>query len=441
MIVTIVFLSFSAIHSVSAEEAVQRILTLKESLQIASEHDIHLLLSQERLVQALARIEQNKSLLYPQLSLSSSERRQTRDLRSSGISFTGDPLVGPFNTFDARAELTQTLFDPSTISRLKSAQAGEKLSKAELRKTKEDVLALIANMYINARRSLQSLFYAETVLARESKRREIIQNRIENGISTDLELKQIQAGYDAAVSFQKQMETQALNARLDLLAALGLDLNQDIQFSNEDHLDFFMVQPEQTELEGKDLPEMEVAKQEFLVSQHNRAAAKSEYFPKISAKADYGLSGIKPTDGSETYTLGVQATWPLFDGGFRRSNIKEAESKLKSSEANVRDIKMKLNAKIIQLHESVNQAEFLVTEKSSKLDSMQKQLALTQKRLEDGTATDVELLESSSQEAMAQDEVNEAKAVLLISEVNWAHVLGKMESWVEESSKSKEVTP
>lgn len=234
IIPVIICLSLGVIHLASAEESIQRILTLKESLQIASEHDIHLILSRERLVQALSRIEQHKSVLYPQLNLSSSGQRQTRDLRSSGMSFSGDPLVGPFNTFDARAQLTQVLFDPSTISRLKSAQAGEKFSSAELRKTKEDVLALIANMYINARRSFQGLSYAETRLVHESKRLEMVKNRLDNGISTDLECKQIQAEYDAAVSFQKQMETLALNTRLDLLAALGLDLNQDIQYNAMD---------------------------------------------------------------------------------------------------------------------------------------------------------------------------------------------------------------
>ena len=147
------------ITSVNAQEVVKRILTLKEVLQIAEESDIHLILSQERLVQALARVEQNKSVLLPQISVSSSERRQTRDLRSSGISFSGDPLVGPFNSFDIRAQMTQTLFDASTISRLKAAQAGKELSAAELKKTKEDVLALIATMFVNARRSKESLTY------------------------------------------------------------------------------------------------------------------------------------------------------------------------------------------------------------------------------------------------------------------------------------------
>ncbi len=115
--------------------------------------------------------------------------------------------------------------------------------------------------------------------------------------------------------------------------------------------------------------------------------------------------------------------------------MKEAESQLRYSEANLRDVKNKTNANIIQIHESVNRAKLLLAEKLSRLDSVQKQLALTQKQLEDGTATDVELLHSSTLEAMAKDEVNEAKALLLISQVNWAHVLGKMESLINETKK------
>lgn len=436
-----IVINIICVSGLKAQEPAKRILSLKEVLQIASEHDIRLILSKERIIQAVTRIENNKSFLYPQLNINTYEKRQTRDLRSGGFTFGSDPVIGPFNSFDARVQLTQTIFDASTLARLKSAQAGKDLSEAELKKAKEDVLALIADMFINSRREQQRLVYAESVLARETKKLNIVKSRFENGMATDLDIKQAQAGFDAAINFKKTAETRALNSRFDLLASLDLDLNQPVEFSNDDNLEFSRLPETSNDPYGKDLPEMEVAKQELLVSQQNQQTAKAEYVPKVSASADYGLSGIKPSDSSETYGLGIQATLPIFDGGMRRSNVKEAESKLKASEANVRDVKNKLNAKIIQIHESIDQAALLVAEKESKLDSLEKELALTQKRLADGTATELDLLNILAQEAFAQDEKNEAEVVLLTARINWAHVLGKMESLITDYSMSKEKNP
>ena len=201
-----------------------RTLTLKESLLIAGERDIRLILSQERITQAIARIGQNRSSLLPQLEISSSQKRQTRDLRVSGINLPGDPLVGPFNTFDLRAQLTQMIFDPSAMDRLKSAQGTRELSKAQSRKTKEDVLAMVAQMYINARRSQENLEYAMTYVRKEEKNLSLAQSRLDSGTGSVLELKKAQAEHDVAIHREKQAEANAVMTRLDLLSALGMDL-------------------------------------------------------------------------------------------------------------------------------------------------------------------------------------------------------------------------
>ena len=103
--------------------------------------------------QAIARISEAQSDLLPHLDGVVSGGRQTADLRSEGISFPGfGPHVGPYNNFDARARVTIALFDPSAFERFQAAKKGENLSQAELEKTREDILALVATLFIDAQR-------------------------------------------------------------------------------------------------------------------------------------------------------------------------------------------------------------------------------------------------------------------------------------------------
>lgn len=436
------FLVFILVINFSMPAAAQdkgslRVVTLKEALQMAEARDIRLILSQERVNQSIARIGQNRSGLLPQLGISSSQKRQTRDLRTAGINLPGDPLVGPFNTFDARIQLTQAIFDPAAMARFNAARAGRELSIAELHKTREDVLVLIASLYIEARRAAQMAEYADSLLASEEKKLEIAKSRLTSGIGSDIELKQAQASHDTAINIKRQTSFHEVETRLDFLAALGMNLEEPVEFPENNGLNF--SSPEKGAAPPVDnLPDVKLAQQELNVSRANVSAERSEYLPKISGLADYGPSGINPGDSSETYTLGVQASLPIFDGGWRQARVKEAESQVKASEAGFHDTQYQAQAKIIKALELYEQTQALVAEKTSRLAVARQQLSLMEQRLKDGTASVIEFLEAAAQEAWARDEDNEARATLLTAQINWTHARGGMEDILTETSKAGE---
>lgn len=422
-------------RAIAEERPTIPILTLKEALEIAREHDVRLILSKERVNQALAHIGESRSTLLPQIDLTSSQSRLTRDLRSSGINLSGDPLVGPINTFDARAKLTQTLFDPAALARLKAAQAGANSSAADFQKTKEDVLALVATLYINARRATESVEFAQTLLKHKEKNLELSKSRLESGIASELELKQAQAAYEAARHYFQHAVNEAAQTRLDLLAALDFNFKNPLQLSEDDGIEF-PIPGEEISTNLESLPAVKSAQEQVHAAVANRAAERSEYLPKISALADYGASGVDPSDANSTYTVGFKASMPIFEGGLRESLVKERDSEVRSSEASLRDTKNQAEADVLKARESFSEAQALVTEKTAARAVLFHQVVLVQARLQNGTASDLELLEILAEEARAHEEENEACATLLTAQINWVHALGGMETLLE---KTKDV--
>src|SRR2546426_5904439 len=73
---------------------------------------------------AAARVRQARSGLLPSVSLSGSWANRNFNSKAQGISFPGVPtIIGPFNAYDGRVRLTQTLFDFANLGRVSAAKS------------------------------------------------------------------------------------------------------------------------------------------------------------------------------------------------------------------------------------------------------------------------------------------------------------------------------
>ena len=101
-------------------------LSLKQAVDMALAPDgnARVQLVQEAVKQAQSRHAQARAALLPNLDASVSEQNQTRNLAAMGIKiqlpipgFQFPELAGPYTLFDARASVTQSVFDFSAIRR------------------------------------------------------------------------------------------------------------------------------------------------------------------------------------------------------------------------------------------------------------------------------------------------------------------------------------
>jgi len=372
LIINILMILFWAAVNLWAEDADSPlILMISDALQLAQKRQVDVVVAEERVKQAVARVGQSRASYLPQLSAEMSQFRQTRDLRSSGISLGSDPLIGPFNAFDARIKLTQTIFDVASIQRLKAAGDGRELSQAEYDKVKEDVLALVATLFIEAQRAAQREQVFLSLVNRDEKKLQLAFIRLKLGVGSDLEMKQAKADYTNSLYQRQSAHSQAIEKRLDLAAALGISSDRPIIFKTEENVldERFISKIERTEILDEH-PEMKAAQESVRQKESERSVESAEYLPKISALADFGASGKEPDDSNETYMLGLQATMPIFEGGLRSERIREAESRLKESEANLDSVGRQLEARVISAYESLREAKALLKSKKNEFTAV-----------------------------------------------------------------------
>src|SRR5579863_6323574 len=99
-------------------------LTLKQAVEIAlaPEGSTRVQLAEEALKQAHTREVQSRAALLPDVEGYLTEQNEVSNLRAVGLSFPAiaalgfqvPSIVGPFDVFDVRAQVNQTVFDLST---------------------------------------------------------------------------------------------------------------------------------------------------------------------------------------------------------------------------------------------------------------------------------------------------------------------------------------
>ncbi len=138
-----------------------------------------------------ARVRQARSALLPNLSLTGSWVNRTFNPRTLGFQIPGlslPSLVPPFNAYDGRARVTQTLFDASSMRRVGAARGQLNATNAERTAVVETAAQNVALAYVRAARAeaVVEARQADSALAAELVGLAVAQQRA--GVSASIDV-------------------------------------------------------------------------------------------------------------------------------------------------------------------------------------------------------------------------------------------------------------
>jgi outer membrane protein len=407
-------------------------LTLKDALQSVDVINFQVMMANARLEQAIARISEAQSDLLPHLEGVVSGGRQTADLRSEGIAFPGiGTHVGPYNNFDARARVTVALFDPSAFERFQAAKKGGNLSRAELEKTREDVLALVADLFVDAQRKQQTARFLETLLERDQMAYDLSEDGLAQGTGTELDLNKVKSDLDQTKYLYSQAKQQALDACLDLEAALQLPPGIPLVLI-DDH-DFMKTLDDSatTDFSNASNADMVLAFSQLEQAQADQKTAYTDFLPKVSGSADYGRAGASPDRGSNIYDVGLSVSVPLWEGGSQQANLKEAKARLKEDQENLYDTGQQEQVNIAKARAAIMESEDLRQAKIQERQTAQRALRIALHAQEIGSGTVLQVVQAKADLATAEDEFNEAQAAWVMAHIDLLHAQGRLRDLVK----------
>lgn len=393
--------------SPTEEENAPLPLSLKQAMEIAlaPEGNARIQLAEALRRQAKARADQARSALLPTVEATVGQQNLTRNLEALGIRFAlplpGFRLpsrVGPFTVVDARATLSQSLFDASSIERFEAARAGVTAADAESESVRDQVAAQVARLYLAAVRADAEVKTAEANVALAEALLKLARDQKEAGTGTAIEVTraQVQLANERQRLLAAQMQRR--QAHLELLRTIGLDLTLTLDLT--DPLAYIPVETLTVE---QALAVALQARADLKAQQHRQESARRAYravalerLPSLVGYADYGSIGTSATHLSPTRTYGVALRLPLFDGGRRDARRAESFAQFQQEQIRTNDLRQHIELEIRVALDSLRSADEQVKVAQEGVALAERELEQARRRYQAGVTTSLELTDAQT---------------------------------------------
>jgi outer membrane protein TolC len=182
-----------------------------------------------------ARVRQARASLLPNLSLTGSWVNRTFNPQTLGFripNFSLPSLVPPFNAYDGRARVTQTLLDLSSVSRVSAARGQLNATNAERSAVVETAAQNVALAYARAARAeaVVGARQADSALAAELVSLAVAQQQA--GVSASIDVTRARTQLAEAAGRLIVAQNQLDRAKIDLARALGIDPSTPITLTD-----------------------------------------------------------------------------------------------------------------------------------------------------------------------------------------------------------------
>jgi len=414
-------------------------LSFADAVRLASGEVPVVALATLRTSEADARVRQARAALLPSLSLGGSWANRTFNSKSLGIDFsfplpgggtaTLPDLIGPFNLYDARFSATQTLFDWSSVRRVRAAGAQADGSRAERGVTVEASVLTTAIAYVRAvraqavvgARQADSAIAAELVGLAEAQRAA--------GVSPAIDVTRAQAQLARAQGLLLVAKNQLDRGRIEVTRALGLDPATPLAFADSlaPSLGAADVPVQRDSAVSAALaarPELEAELARAAAARQTGSAIRAERLPRLQLAGDYGVNGRTVPNAIATRELALQVSVPILDGFRREARLDEQDAVVRESWVREADLRRQIAAEVDAALLDLGSAEAQQLVAREELRLAESELSQARERFKAGVAGNIDVITAQVGLVRARDTEIDARFAAATARISLARAAG-----------------
>lgn len=388
---------------------------------------------------ASARARASRAALLPTLSGSASWMNQTENLESFGFdlsAFGGAPLpteIGPFSVFDARARVTQTLFDWASVRRLEAANAGTAVSRAARDVRGQEAASRAAMAYLAAARARATVAAREEDVRLASELASLAQTQLEAGVSTGLDVTRAKTELAGAQGQLLVAQNDEQQSEIALVRALGLDPSRRFTLTDTLSASLGASAAPTTDRAAIEMalarrPELHVERERMHRADLERSALGAERLPSLKAEADWGANGPPSADIIATRRVAVELSVPIFDGFRREGRIAEQDAAAREAHIRENDLERQIAADVQSATLALESATRREAVALDRLTFAQEELAQARERYQQGIAGNIDVINAQATLVHARDAVIDARFAAAAARVELARATGVAET-------------
>lgn len=413
-------------------------LTLPEAVEMARRNNLQARLARERRQEAGAMKDMARSALLPNLHGASYQMDLTVNLAAMGFSpknLPGIPIplfVGPFNRFDARVQLVQSIFSLASWKRFQAGRHGATAAAHAERQALQLVTAATALAYLTVLEAEQNVAAAEADVQLAERLLELARSRREAGVATGVDVARAETRLAGQRVRLAQARAQLDTARLNLLRVIGGPLSAELELA--DRLKFTPEAPPDTakavEQALADRADLRAAREQLRAAEAEYGAALGGWMPSLSFFGDYGSSGLRPNElNLPTRSVGIRIDVPIFNGGRTRAEMQLAAARKREAQAQYEDLRAAIEKEVREALDHLAVRTEQVRAAESALRLAERELELAQDRFRNGLADNVEVVQAQTALENARKDWIASLALYNMARLNLAVATGHAEDF------------
>jgi outer membrane protein TolC len=417
-------------------------IDFKEAIDRGLRNNLGLLLATDQTLAARGQKWQQLAELLPSVGIRAQEAVQTESLSALGFHANVFPfpvprVIGPFNYFDLRADLSQNIFNFRDLEKERAATANLKAAQLSLKDARELVVLAVGNSYLQA--------------IAAGARVETSEAQVKNAQAlSDKASDQQKAGLTPAIdALRAQVELQTrqqqlIVARNDLAKltltvgrVIGLPPGQKFVLTEKAPYQALTPLPLDTYLQRAfaERADYQAALARLASAELSRKAATAGHYPTVDLNANFGDIGITPSQSNGTWMVVGGINIPVFAGNRVHADVLEADAQLRQVRSQLGDLRGQIDYQVRTALLDLNAAAEQVEVARSSVDLAEQTLTQSQDRFTAGVTDNLEVVQAQESVAAAHESYIQSLYAHNLAKVELAYVIGDAEHGVKQYLK------
>jgi len=410
----------------------------QEAIDRGLRNNLGLLLSADQTLNARGERWKELSNLLPNLGARIQEDAQTESLSALGFKgnlfpFPLPRLIGPFNYFDARLNLSQSIFNFKQIEQARAASESLKSAQLGVKDARELVVLAVGNAYLVA---IASAARIETSNAQVTNAQALYDKAVDQekaGLNPTIDTLRAQVELQTRQQQLIAARNDYAKQKLSLARVIGLAPGQQFELTEKAPYQALTPFPIDVYLQRAyaSRADYQSAEAQVHAAELLRRGATAGHYPTVDLSANFGDIGVTPGESNGTWQVNGGINIPIFAGNKVHSDVLEAEAQLKQARQQLGDLRGRIDyevrASLLDLTSAAEQVEVA----RSSVDLAEQALAQSKDRFSAGVTDNLEVVQAQEAVASAHESYIDSLYAHNLAKVELARAIGDAETGVK----------
>jgi outer membrane protein TolC len=419
-------------------------ISLQDAIDRGLKQNLGLLLSSQDVRTARGQRWTELSALLPNATATPYVNVSRINLKEFGFSFSipGVALpsvVGPFSYFDARANVTQTLFDWKAINKTHAASENVKSAQYTYKDARDLVVLAVGFTYLQAIADAARIETADAQVKTAEALYRQATDQVSAGTSPKIDALRAQVELQTRQQQLIQSKNDFAIQKLTVSRVIGLAPGQEFELTDKSPYQPFdgISTEEALKRAYSARSDYQAALAEVRAAEYSRKAASAGYLPSLSFSADYGAAGQHPSNAAQVFDTRGTLTIPIFQGGKVHGDVLQADAQLEQARQRAENLRGQIDTDVRTALLNLQSSAQLVTVAQSNIELAEQTLTQSRDRFAAGVADTVEVVQAEEQVASAHEQYISSLYSYNYAKISLARALGVAEEGVKAFFKGR----